>query len=99
MSLHSFWTKEAEASFGSILDYLEAEWGALVAEAFAADVEHTIMLLEVFPLAGVMEVPEKGIRSIPVARQVRLFYRSSSEALFILDFVDTRTERFQGTRV
>jgi len=49
MSLRSLWTKEAEASFHAIAAYLESEWGELVAEAFASDVRHTIMLLEIFP--------------------------------------------------
>ena len=96
--MRSLWTREAEQTFRSILSYLETEWGAMVADAFAADVSHTITLLELFPNGGILELPEKGIRSIPVARQVRLFYRVGNDAIFILEFIDTRTERFQGIR-
>ena len=96
MTLQSLWTCEAEASFRSILAYLDSEWGHLVAEAFASDVEHTIALLEIFPNGGVVEV--KDIRSIPVARQVRLFYRVTDEHIIVLEFIDTRSERFQGIR-
>ena len=98
MSLRSLWTREAEASFRSILTYVTSEWGELVADAFTSDVQHTIMLLEIFPHGGVLEVKDKAIRSIPVARQVRLFYRVSGDAVIILEFIDTRTERFQGNR-
>ena len=49
-------------------------------------------------MGGVLEVQDKGIRSIPVARQVRLFYRIADDALIILEFIDTRTERFQVSR-
>lgn len=98
MSLRSVWTRQAEVSFHTILAYLQAEWGGVVAEAFAADVSHTILLLELFPGGGVLEVKDKGIRSIPVARQVRMFYRTSESEVVILEFIDTRTERFQAIR-
>lgn len=98
MSLKALWTKPAEASFGSILAYMEKEWGTLVADAFASDVAQTIAFLEVFPNGGVWEVRDKGIRSIPVARQVRLFYRIADDVLIVLELIDTRTERFQGIR-
>ena len=98
MNLRSYWTKEAEVSFRAILTYLENEWGEMVADAFASDVAHTITLLEIFPNGGVVELKEKGIRSIPVARQVRLFYRVASDAIFVLEFIDTRTERYQDSR-
>lgn len=96
MTRESLWTREAEASFHSVLAFLESEWGHLVADAFASDVEHTIALLEVFPNGGVIEI--KDIRSIPVARQVRLFYSVSEEQIIVLEFIDTRSGRFQGIR-
>lgn len=48
MSLRSLWTRQAEVSFRAIWSYLEREWGEMVAEAFASDVQHTIELLEIF---------------------------------------------------
>lgn len=98
MNLHALWTPEAEASFRAITDYLEKEWGERVADAFASDVVQTIALLEEFPNGGVVEVPDLGIRSIPVARQVRLFYVVKQDALIVLEFIDTRTGRFQQLR-
>jgi plasmid stabilization system protein ParE len=98
MSLHALWTPEAEASFRAITDYLEKEWGERVADAFASDVVQTIALLEEFPNGGVVEVPDLGIRSIPVARQVRLFYVVKQDALIVLEFIDTRTGRFHQLR-
>jgi plasmid stabilization system protein ParE len=98
MNLHALWTPEAEASFRAITDYLEKEWGERVADAFASDVIQTIALLEEFPNGGVVEVPDLGIRSIPVARQVRLFYVVKQDALVVLEFIDTRTGGFQQLR-
>lgn len=98
MSLRALWTPEAEASFRAITDYLAKEWGERVADAFASDVVQTIALLEEFPNGGVVEVPDLGIRSIPVARQVRLFYVVKQDELIVLEFIDTRTGRFQELR-
>jgi plasmid stabilization system protein ParE len=98
MNLHALWTPGAEASFRAITDYLEKEWGERVADAFASDVIQTIALLEEFPNGGVVEVPDLGIRSIPVARQVRLFYVVKQDALVVLEFIDTRTGGFQQLR-
>ena len=98
MSLRSLWTREAESGFNEIADYLEAEWGGLVADAFVSDVIHTIAILEVFPNGGVLEVTDHGIRSIPVARQVRLFYRIDGDRLIILEFIDTRSSRYNRTK-
>ncbi len=99
MSRKSLWTPEAEDAFHAILAYLQVEWDGLVAEAFATDVYETIALLEVFPYCGVGELPEKVIRSIPVARQVRLFYRVAEDAIIVLELVDTRSERLQAMRM
>jgi hypothetical protein len=43
-------------------------------------------------------VPDLSIRSIPVARQVRLFYVVREDVLIALVFTDTRTGRFQQLR-
>jgi hypothetical protein len=43
-------------------------------------------------------LPDLGIRSIPVARQVRLFYVVRADVLIVLEFIDTRTGRFQQLR-
>jgi plasmid stabilization system protein ParE len=95
MSLISLWTPEAEAALRGIQHYLRSEWGAQVAAAFESDVFQTVAILEAFPECGILEVPEKGIRSIPIVRQVRMFYRVTDEHIIILELIDTRSERFQ----
>ncbi|HRF78639.1 MAG TPA: type II toxin-antitoxin system RelE/ParE family toxin [Flavobacteriales bacterium] len=95
MKLRALWTHEAGDGFMEIMDHLDDTWGTLVANAFASDVAQTVALLEVFPNAGVLEVPDLGIRSIPVARQVRVFYRFDHETLFVLEFIDTRSSTYQ----
>lgn len=98
MSLRSVWTPEAETSFFAITDHLAKQWGTFVADAFVSDVDHTIALLENFPRGGVMEVRDLGIRSIPVAQQVRLFYTTTKSNIVVLEFIDTRSELFQKIR-
>ena len=98
MSLRSFWTPEAEESFLAITEYWRKGWGVRVADVFVSDVLHTLALLEKFPGGGMMEVPDLGIQSIPVASQVRLFYAVKGSHLLVLEFIDTRTSRFQRIR-
>ncbi len=98
MSLRSVWTIQAEAAYSALLVYLELEWGTMVADAFEPDIAYTIALLEVFPDADVMERHTEQLRSIPVARQVRLFYRHTDKMVIVLEFIDTRSARFQDMR-
>lgn len=44
-----------------------------------------------------VEVPDLGIQSIPVARQVRLFYVVKGKHLLVLEFIDTRTAGSSGS--
>ncbi|HMQ75716.1 MAG TPA: type II toxin-antitoxin system RelE/ParE family toxin [Flavobacteriales bacterium] len=98
MSRRPVWTIQADETFGEILAYIRQEWGVAAAQAFFGEVEHTVDLLVAFPEGGILERPELGIRSIPVARQVRLFYRLDDELLILLELIDVRTQRFQGMR-
>lgn len=93
-----YWTTEAQRSFQEMDEYIESEWGRNVADAFAEDILHTIGLLQIFPNGGVMEVADKAIRSIPVGRHVRLFYRYSEDSVIILELIDTRSRQFQSIR-
>lgn len=81
------------------MDHLVLHWGRAVALAFHDEVQRTIGLLSVLPSGGVMEFQPFGIRSIPVARQVRLFYRVDSGRLILLVFLDVRGELFQRVRM
>ncbi len=68
MKLRSLWTPEAETAFAAIVEYLDVEWGHQVAGVFVQEVLDTISLLEIFPNGGILEIPNLGIQSIPVAR-------------------------------
>lgn len=99
MKLTPLWTADAEDSFAEIIDHLVKEWGRTVALAFHEEVERTIELLTMFPGAGAKEVRDQDIRSIPVARQVRHFYRTDDKRLFVLIFIDVRGDLFQRVKV
>ena len=98
MSRKVLWTAEAEVALSDLLAYLGTGWGRTAASAFYDDVERTVALLKVFPEAGVIEVLDKGIRSIPLARQVHLFYLMSGGNVIILELIDVRSGRMQQIR-
>ena len=84
------WTKRAERKFAKISAYLIEQWGSKVSEAFKERAFSVIELLAQFPEIGLVEVVDKGIRSFPVTRQTRVFYRLRNKDLIVLTFFDTR---------
>jgi plasmid stabilization system protein ParE len=85
-------TKRAEKSYRSIKDYITTEWGERVADAFEQKMYDFLDLLEAFPEIGVVEVPEKKIRSFQVTKKTRVFYRIKGERIIILVFFDVRQD-------
>lgn len=83
-------TKRAKKNYDSIKDYLEEEWGDLIAKAFEAKIKHFFDLLEKFSELGELEVPEKGIRGFQLTKHTRVFYRIKTEQIIILSVFDVR---------
>ena len=62
MALKVKWSKYADQSFDRILEYLEAEWGRNVTQAFVRRTYEFLDLLSEFPEIGSVENIESQIR-------------------------------------
>ena len=88
--MRTLFTKRAEKDYVSIKNYLTLEWGAKVVDAFEQKTIDFLDLLEQFPEAGTLEVPEKQIRSFLIVKQIRVFYRVKQNQIILLSFFDVR---------
>ena len=59
-------------------------------DAFEQKTIDFLDLLEQFPEAGTLEVPEKQIRSFLIVKQIRVFYRVKQNQIILLSFFDVR---------
>ncbi len=84
------WTQRAVNKFHAIEEYIEDEWGALVAEKFANQTYGIIETLAEFPELGTVENEKLGIRGFTLTKQNTLFYRDTYHKLIILNFFDNR---------
>lgn len=85
------WTKRANTKFNKIIDYLEQEWGANVAQNFVRKTYDIIDLISEQPHVGTLENQEKKIRGFLLTRHNRLFYRITDNEIILLNFFDTRS--------
>lgn len=70
-----FVAKRAEKNYRSILKYIQTNFGNSVSKIFEDKVVFFFDLLEIFPEIGIEEDRVKQIRSFPIAKQTRVFYR------------------------
>lgn len=85
-----FFTKRAYKSYSRINDYIRQEWSESVVLAFEQKTVDFLDIIEQFPEMGILEVPEKGLRSFLLTSQTRVFYRIKGNQIIILTFFDTR---------
>ncbi len=90
MALEIEWSKRADNSFDRIIDYLHAEWGDQVVQAFVRKTYDFLDILAEFPEVGSLQVQDKGIRGFTLIKQVIMFYKVKGNSIIILDFFDTR---------
>jgi plasmid stabilization system protein ParE len=88
--MKTLFTKRALRDYTTIKNYLTLEWGAKVVDAFEQKTIDFLDLLEQFPEAGTLEVPEKQIRSFLLVKQIRVFYRVKGNQIILLSFFDVR---------
>ena len=88
--MKTLFTKRALKDYTTIKNYLTLEWNAKVVEAFEQKTIDFLDLLEQFPEAGTLEVPEKQIRSFLLVKQIRVFYRVKRNQIILLSFFDVR---------
>lgn len=81
-----FVAKRAEKNYRSILKYIQTNFGNAVSKVFEDKVVLFFDLLEIFPEIGIEEDSVKQIRSFPIAKQTRVFYRIKKDKIIILSF-------------
>jgi plasmid stabilization system protein ParE len=90
MALEIKWSNRADNSFDQIINYLHAEWGDQVVQAFVRKTYDFLDILAEFPEIGSLQVQDKGIRGFTLIKQVIVFYKVKENSIVILDFFDTR---------
>jgi plasmid stabilization system protein ParE len=86
------WSKRADNSFDQIIEYLNAEWGEQVAQAFVRKTYDFLAILAEFPEIGSMQVQQKAIRGFVLIKQVIVFYKVQGSSIILIDFFDTRQD-------
>ncbi|MBK9220509.1 MAG: type II toxin-antitoxin system RelE/ParE family toxin [Saprospiraceae bacterium] len=81
----------------SLIDYLNQEWSENVAKQFVKRTFELVELLSKQPNLGPYQNSEKKIRGILVSKHNRLFYRTTSHKIIILNIFDTRSNPKQQT--
>jgi plasmid stabilization system protein ParE len=90
MALKVKWSKYADQSFDRILEYLDAEWGENVTQAFVRRTYEFLDLLSEFPEIGSMENVESRIRGFVLVKQITVFYIRKKDSIILLNFYDNR---------
>ncbi len=70
--------------------YIENEFGYLVAEKFAQQLDKKFKTLQQQPFIGRKSVSFSNIRSIPAGKQNRIYYRIERNRIVVLNMYDTR---------
>ncbi|MCF8297242.1 MAG: type II toxin-antitoxin system RelE/ParE family toxin [Saprospiraceae bacterium] len=91
------WSKQADKTFDSIIEYLEKEWGEKVTRAFVKKTYEFFDLLIDFPEIGSIENEARNIRGFVIVKQITIFYKFKGDDIIILNFYDNR-QRFNKKR-
>jgi plasmid stabilization system protein ParE len=83
-------TSRAEKKLYGIWAYIKEKFGEKAADSFKVKSFRTLQNISYFPEVGILEVPDKQIRSFPVSTKTRVFYRIKADKLIVLTFFDSR---------
>jgi plasmid stabilization system protein ParE len=91
MAVKIKWTKRAQISFDTIVEYLEKEWSINSAIKFVRLTNNFLEILKIQPKIGRPEIAKDDLRGFVLSRYTTVFYRIKSKKLIIiLKFFDTR---------
>lgn len=93
MAHEIIWSKAADKDLYEMTEYAEAHWSDVAFRTFINNVFASLDLLAEFPEMGVLENPQKAIRSYLISKNCRLFYRMELEKIILLSFIDTRSNK------
>jgi plasmid stabilization system protein ParE len=82
--------KRFQNKLEKLLNYIENEFGLLVAQKFAMQLDKMFLTLQQQPSIGKPSLYIPNVRSIHAGKHNRLYYRIESNKIVILNLYDTR---------
>jgi plasmid stabilization system protein ParE len=82
--------KRFQDKLEKLLKYIESEFGPLVAQRFAKQLDKKFLILQQQPSMGKPSLYIANVRSIHAGKHNRLYYRIESNKIVILNMYDTR---------
>ena len=82
--------KRFQNKLQKLLTYIESEFGLLVAQRFAKQLDKKFLTLPQQPFVGKPSVYIQNIRSVHAGKHNRLYYRIEGNKIFILNMYDMR---------
>jgi plasmid stabilization system protein ParE len=82
--------KRFQNKLEKLFNYIESEFGLLVAQKFAKQLDKKLLTIQQQPSIGQPSVHLENVRSIRVRNHNRLYYRIESNKIVILNMYDTR---------
>lgn len=92
------WTTRADDELDEILTFLETTYNSEKASDLLLKIYDVLDSLTQFPLLGTVEIRNKNIRGLVIAKYLKLFYRVEGFEIILLNFFDTRQNPNQKVR-
>jgi plasmid stabilization system protein ParE len=73
-----------------LLSYIEKEFGLLVAQRFAKQLDKKLSTLQQQPFIGKPSLYIQNVRSIHAGKHNRLYYKIDEDKIIVLNMYDTR---------
>ncbi len=76
--------KTFEKNLQTLVNFLDTEWGVNVTDAFLKKLWKRIDLLVLHPEIGIKSTKIRNVRSVPITKHNRLYYRVEGKYLILL---------------
>lgn len=82
--------KRFQNKLQKLLTYIESEFGLLVAQRFAKQLDKKLTMIQQQPSIGKPSVYIRNIRSIHAGKHNRLYYKIDVNTIIVINMYDTR---------
>ena len=82
--------KRFQNKLQKLLTYIESEFGLLVAQRFAEQLDKKFVTLQQQPFVGKQSICIRNVRSIHAGKHNRVYYRINGDTIVVLNMYDTR---------
>ena len=86
------WTENSEYTLNEIIEYIEINFGLLVAQDYYFDVISVVNSISIKPEIFPIYQLKTQVRKAVINKKTILYYKSSFDNLYLLGFYDTRKE-------